>query len=132
MRPFILISIFSVIIIIIAALVYITAPSKHQYSSPQASNEQKTPLPVPSGWKQFSDAAMNISFDYPQAFQITRLTQITPQLVSLSDPTHTGTDEALLIYSTTTTSDANDFDVSVPFPLPSQLAQPPRKVQLPG
>jgi hypothetical protein len=130
MRPFILLLVIGVVLVSVATFVYTTASSRHQGSSPEASSEPETPT-VPAGWKQFTDAAMNITFDYPQAFRLTRLTQITPQLVSLSDPTRSGTEEALFIYSTATANDANDFDVSVPFSLPGQLKQT-RQVQLQG
>ncbi len=95
--------------------------------SSEASIKPKTPL-IPPGWKQFTSAAMNLTFIYPQTF---RLTQIKPhQVVSLTDPTHPNTENELLIYSGEIPS-GNPKNLWVPFHLLGQLQQS-KPVQLPG
>ncbi|HSX08957.1 MAG TPA: hypothetical protein VLF93_02280 [Candidatus Saccharimonadales bacterium] len=71
------------------------------------------------GYEQYSNPQMNISFDYPDPL---KYKQITPQLVSLSDPTVKDTDDnTLFIYSTTVPE--NSIKFKIPFTLPGRLKQ---------
>jgi hypothetical protein len=127
MRNFILILVISLVLIGIAIFVYTTTPLSHQTSGiPEASIKPTTP-PAPTGWKQFTNTAMNLTFFYPPALQ---LTQYSQQLVSLSDPAYADAEDEVLVYSTVTSS-VNGFDVDVPFPISGQLKQS-KPVQLPG
>jgi len=93
---------------------------------PEPSIRHKT-LSAPSGWKQFTNTAMNLAFIYPQTLQVT---QTTSQLISLSDPSHPDMKDELLIYSTVMSS-GNLSDVTVLFLVPGQLQQS-NTVQFPG
>jgi tetratricopeptide (TPR) repeat protein len=97
-----------------------------QVSSSEASIKPKM-QPVPSGWKQFTNAAMNVVFAYPQTLRLTRL---SPQLVSLSDPAHSSMDDELLIYSTELSSE-NLHKILVVFHITGQLKQS-QPIQFPG
>jgi len=62
---------------------------------------------------------MNISFIYPGNL---KYKQITPQLVSLSDPSIKATDDNILyIYSTTVPE--NSIEFKIPFTLPGKLKE---------
>lgn len=87
-----------------------------QAGSPEPNIQPKT-LQVPEGWKPYEDTAMNLHFAYPPTLQVT---QISPQLVSLSDPSHPDMKDGLLIYSTVMSS-GNLSNVPVPFSVPGQL-----------
>ncbi len=96
-----------------------------QIGSSEASTQPKIPS-LPSGWKQFTNAAMNLKFVYPQTL---RLNQMSPQLVSISDSPSSDMEGQLLIYSIVV-SDGNLSKIPIPFHISGKLAQQP--VQFPG
>jgi len=94
--------------------------------SPEASVEPQMPT-VPSGWKQFTNTAMNLTFDYPQTLQ---LNHMSPQLVSLSDSPSSDIESQMLIYSTVV-SDGNLRKIPLPYHISGKLVQQ-QPAQFPG
>jgi len=101
--------------------------SLNQQASSSEANIKQKPQSVPSGWKQFTSTAMNLTFAYPQTF---RLKQISAQLVSLSDPAHPTLDDELLIYATQLSVENLD-KIPVVFHITGQLKES-QPIQFPG
>jgi tetratricopeptide (TPR) repeat protein len=82
-------------------------------------------LSIPLGWKQFTNTAMNLTFNYPQTF---RLNQMSPQLVSISNSPSADTADQLLVYS----AEVSDLrKIPLPYPISGKLVQQ-QPVQFPG
>jgi tetratricopeptide (TPR) repeat protein len=100
-------------------------------NSPTKAQSSKTPEPLPVlslGWKRFSNDSMNLTFNYPLALQ---LNQVNSSLVALLQPTSPDLQHALLIYTSQNASNGKNVDISVPFPVPNQLANT-KPVQITG